>query len=74
MIKTGQEKNLIAELIEKQKEKGTYDSPCMSICDYDGLFKQCRTCSMRKAEKNLWKTGDLDMKGSILRAIEKRIV
>jgi predicted Fe-S protein YdhL (DUF1289 family) len=72
MTKTGPEKNLTPELIEKQKQKGTYDSPCMSICDYEGLFKQCGTCHMRKAEKNLWKTGDSDMKSSILRAIDKR--
>jgi len=72
MIKTGDDKGLSPELIKKQKEKGTYDSPCLSICDYDGLFKQCATCSMRKAEKKLWKTGDADMKGSILRAVEKR--
>ncbi|MBT3980220.1 MAG: hypothetical protein HOE90_02640 [Bacteriovoracaceae bacterium] len=45
----------------------------MSICDYDGLFKECGTCSMRKSEKNLWKTGNEDMKGSIARAIKSRV-
>jgi predicted Fe-S protein YdhL (DUF1289 family) len=72
MIKLGDDKNLSPELVEKQKSKGTFDSPCFSICNYEGLFKQCGTCKMRKAEKNLWKTGDQDMKGSILRAIVKR--
>ena len=26
--------HLPPEKIEKQKMKGTYDSPCMSVCDY----------------------------------------
>ena len=72
MIKTGDDKQLTPELVQKQQEKGTYDSPCMSVCDYDGVFKQCKTCSMRKSEKNLWKTGDYDMKGTILRAVDSR--
>ena len=72
MVKTGELKNLTPELVEKQKSKGTFDSPCMSICDYAGLFKQCQTCSMRKAEKSLWKTEDDSMKETILRAINCR--
>lgn len=72
MVKTGELKDLPPELIEKQKNKGTYDSPCMSICDYQGLFKQCQTCLMRKAEKSVWKTGDDDMKDTILRAVNNR--
>jgi len=40
MVKTGDEKDLSEKLIEIQKKKGTYDSPCTSICNYDGLFKQ----------------------------------
>ena len=73
MIKTGDEKKLSKALIEKQKEKGTYDSPCMSICNYDGLFKQCQTCQLRKAEKNIWKEGNQEMKETILRSISKRV-
>jgi predicted Fe-S protein YdhL (DUF1289 family) len=72
MVKTGELKNLTAELVEKQKSKGTFDSPCMSICNYEGLFKQCQTCNMRKAEKSLWKTEDNSMKETILRAISGR--
>ena len=72
MVKTGDDKNLSKALIKKQKEKGTYDSPCMSICSYDGLFKQCQICQMRKAEKNIWKTGNQDMKETILRSLSKR--
>lgn len=71
-MKTGDEKKLKAELIEKQKAKGTYDSPCMSICNYEGLFDQCKTCSMRKVEKKLWKEADSSMKEQILRAIKAR--
>lgn len=73
MIKTGDEKELSEKLIEVQKKKGTYDSPCMSICNYEGLFKQCQTCQMRQAEKNIWKTGNADMKETILRSLSKRI-
>ena len=72
MVKTGDEKNLSDALKEKQKTKGTYDSPCMSVCNYEGLFKDCQTCGMRKAEKELWKQGNDDMKDDILRAINKR--
>lgn len=72
MIKTGDEKELSDELKEKQKAKGTYDSPCMSICNYEGLFDQCKTCSMRKVEKKLWKEADGSMKEQILRAIKGR--
>lgn len=74
MVKTSDEKQLSPELKAIQLEKGTFDSPCMSICDYDGVFKQCQTCQMRKAEKNLWKTGDQSMKETILRSIAKRQV
>ena len=72
MVKTGDEKKLSPELVEKQKAKGTYDSPCMSICDYEGVFKECQTCHMRMSEKNLWQTGDGIMKSTILNAIKKR--
>ncbi|MCO4755403.1 MAG: DUF1289 domain-containing protein [Bacteriovoracaceae bacterium] len=72
MIKTGDQKDLSDKLREKQKSKGTYDSPCLSICDYEGVFKQCATCRMRKAEKSAWKSGDSMMKDTILRAIGKR--
>ena len=72
MVKTSDEKNLSPELKEKQIAKGTFDSPCMSVCNYDGLFKQCQTCQMRKAEKNLWITADQSMKDTILRSVAKR--
>jgi len=73
MLKTEDAKELDLALKEKQKNKGTYDSPCMSICNYAGLFKQCATCSMRKVEKKLWKSAGRDMKEIILRAVAKRI-
>lgn len=73
MIKTGLEKNLSDALVQKQKEKGTFDSPCMSVCNYEGMFHECQTCHMRKSEKNLWKTGDDGMKKSILRALTSRL-
>ena len=73
MLKVGDEKELSPELVEKQKMKGTYDSPCLSVCNYEGVFHQCQTCFLRKAEKKLWKTGDEDMKSSILRAVRSRI-
>lgn len=72
MVKTGDEKELSEDLVELQKEKGTYDSPCMSVCDYMGLFDQCKTCSMRKVEKKIWIGADTSMKEQILRAIKGR--
>ncbi len=72
-MKTGDEKKLKPEFVEKQKAKGTYDSPCMSICNYEGLFNQCQTCNMRKVEKKIWKEADTSMKEQILRAIKGRI-
>ena len=59
--------------IEKQKAKGTYDSPCMSVCNYEGVFKECQTCHLRQAEKNLWPNGDEQLKGTIIRAITRRV-
>jgi len=39
----------------QQRIKGTLDSPCLSICNYDDLDKICRTCGMIKDEKRRWK-------------------
>lgn len=72
MIKTGDDKELTETLKDKQKAKGTYDSPCMSICNYDGYFDQCKTCNMRKVEKRIWKEADSSMKDQIMRAIKGR--
>lgn len=72
MLKLGDAKNLSKELIEKQKIKGTYDSPCMSICNYSGELDQCGTCSMLKDEKRSWKAADKVQKESILKAILNR--
>ena len=71
-MKCGEEKGLSKELKTKQLEKGTFDSPCMSVCNYEGLFKECGTCGMRKAEKSLWKQGDSMMKDQIIRSISRR--
>ena len=56
---------LSAELVKKQKLKGTYDSPCMSVCNYSGPNDECQTCGMYKAEKQEWKKGDEIVKASI---------
>tara|TARA_B110000908_G_C10034830_1_gene349085 strand:- start:37 stop:267 length:231 start_codon:yes stop_codon:yes gene_type:complete len=72
-IKTGDEKNLSEELTAKQKMKGTYDSPCLSICDYDEEFEQCQTCFMKKEEKKLWKFSGDEVKKGILEGLAKRI-
>ena len=71
-MKCGDDKGLSQSLKELQIEKGTFDSPCMSVCNYDGLFKQCQTCQLRQAEKKLWKEGDTSMKETILRAVKSR--
>ncbi len=65
--------NLSDRLVEKQKLKGTYDSPCMSICDYEGEQLQCQTCGMQKAEKASWKVADSSEKEAILNDIMARI-
>jgi predicted Fe-S protein YdhL (DUF1289 family) len=72
-INTGDDKKLDEELIAKQKMKGTYDSPCMSICDYDGSFEECQTCFLRKEEKKLWKVSCSEVKTKILETLELRI-
>ena len=56
-----------------QKEKGTYDSPCLSICDYDPDTSTCQTCSMKKLEKTAWKKADSKAKEILASAINKRI-
>ncbi len=65
-------KELSPELIEKQKMKGTYDSPCMSVCNYAGEFEQCQTCGMRKSEKIEWKISDIKTKETLLGQILDR--
>lgn len=62
-------KNLSQELIEKQKGKGTYDSPCMSVCNYAGEFMQCQTCGMRQSEKVEWKQSSGSKKRELLKTI-----
>ncbi|MEE3079773.1 MAG: hypothetical protein VX341_10590 [Bdellovibrionota bacterium] len=64
--------SLSERLVEKQKMKGTYDSPCMSVCDYEGECFECQTCGMRKDEKQLWKISDQSQKSQLLVMIFKR--
>jgi predicted amidohydrolase len=45
-------KNLSNRLALKQKLKGSYDSPCQSICNYKGTT--CQTCFLDKEEKKNW--------------------
>ena len=64
---------LPAELVEIQKIKGTYDSPCISVCNYAGENEQCQTCSMLKKEKTLRKEWDQAMKDIIAQNVIDRL-
>lgn len=67
--------SLPKELQEKQKTKKTFDSPCMSVCNFtevDGVLI-CGTCQMLREEKIEWKnTEDIGVKNSIAQNILKR--
>jgi predicted Fe-S protein YdhL (DUF1289 family) len=64
---------LSEELTLKQKMKGTYDSPCLSICDYDAETSECQTCFMLKEEKTCWKIpADVSQKAAIWDNATKR--
>jgi len=68
------DKSMLSDfLVEKQKAKGTFDSPCMSICDYDQETSQCQTCGLIKDEKKLWKISDTPVKEKIAQAVIERI-
>lgn len=71
-MRTVDKSHLPEHLIQKQKEKGTYDSPCMSVCNYAGEFDQCQTCGMRKLEKVEWKQADHKRKEILLQQILER--
>ena len=61
------------EVIKKQKLKGTYDSPCMSVCNYSGPDQMCQTCFMLKSEKQTWKnTQSEEVKNKIRSLVEER--
>ncbi|MCB0420366.1 MAG: DUF1289 domain-containing protein [Bdellovibrionales bacterium] len=64
--------HLSPEIIDKQKLKGTYDSPCMSICDYDEKTTICQTCGMSSEEKKTWKVADSLQKQEILKSVQKK--
>lgn len=64
---------LSERLVEKQKLKGTFDSPCMSICDYNQETNICQTCGLMKEEKKLWKVSDDVAKDQIANAVINRI-
>lgn len=64
-------KDLPDYLVEKQKAKGTYDSPCMSVCDYSDNG-QCQTCLMFKEEKQLWKIADDETKSKLTQTFQSR--
>lgn len=64
--------HLSQEIQEKQKIKGTYDSPCMSICNYDEESTICQTCGIKREEKQTWKVADATGKQLILKALEER--
>ena len=52
--------------------KGTYDSPCLSVCDYAGELAICQTCLMSKTEKQKWKVADGIAKEKIASKVKKR--
>lgn len=64
--------SLSLELIEKQKSKGTYDSPCMSVCNYDDTG-QCQTCLMFQVEKQKWKVSSDSDKAAMAKTFMERI-
>ena len=63
---------LSESLAARQREKGTYDSPCMSICDYNPTSTICETCKMKKLEKKAWKAADSNEKEVLANIIIKR--
>lgn len=63
--------SLSPELAEKQKMKGTFDSSCLSICDYDEAGF-CQTCQMNVAEKRVWKVSDQTQKADIIKLVLAR--
>lgn len=65
--------HLEPRLVEKQKVKGTWDSPCLSICNYMGENFQCPTCGLLKEEKVEWvRSADADRKKEIWQLCLKR--
>lgn len=57
----------------QQRLKGTYDSPCVSICDFDPTSLQCLTCKLLKSEKRSWIKADKKVKSQIKRAVINRV-
>lgn len=68
------DKSHLPERIQNlQKEKGTFDSPCLSVCNYCPETTVCQTCSMKKDEKMLWKQADAQVKETLaMRIIERQ--
>jgi predicted Fe-S protein YdhL (DUF1289 family) len=64
--------SLSLALIEKQKAKGTYDSPCLSVCNFNPENDQCQTCNMFKLEKTKWKSASPDEKEELALRFIKR--
>lgn len=67
--------SLSNELQEIQKIKNTFDSPCMSVCNFSGEdnARICGTCKMLKEEKILWKiTDDASVKSMIVNRVLSR--
>lgn len=64
--------NLSDRLKDLQKDKGTYDSPCMSVCNYKN--GKCQTCKMLTEEKKKWKENPTNhkVKEEILSNVLKR--
>lgn len=64
--------SLSDELQARQKSKGTFDSPCLSVCDYSEGDLICQTCLMKKSEKAEWKVAEPREKEALAWNIKKR--
>ncbi len=64
--------HLPLDIQNKQKFKRTFDSPCQSVCDYQGEEMICRTCAMKKKEKNSWKKANHNFKRELAHRIKQR--
>ena len=57
----------------KQKLKGTFDSPCMSVCNFGKESSICSTCQLKKYEKQQWRQAEAQVKAQIIENVRERI-
>lgn len=65
--------SLSKALKERQIDKGTYDSPCMSVCNFSDINDLCQTCYMYKKEKTEWKIANKERKAEMSKVFKQRI-